>query len=116
MRSFDLKAALAGEAVCTRDGKPVTQLAYFNVLDYRPVVGAVLGGMAFWREDGQYTPLGDSPYDLVMANVKKTGWVARFKNESGEGCYSSGQIYDTKEAAQESEPQAASYHEIDWEE
>lgn len=76
MREFDLEQALAGAPVCTRDGRPVTQLVKFDCkYEYR-VFGVVDGAPASWMESGQHTFYKDHPCDLFMAPTKKPdGWL-----------------------------------------
>ena len=54
MKKFNLKEALAGAKVVTRDGDEVTDLHKFNVEDKHPVVGVLLGQIQSWTTDGEY--------------------------------------------------------------
>jgi hypothetical protein len=112
MKPFDLEAALDGAPVQTRDGRPVTQLTHFTVASDYSLAGVIEGYLYQWKLDGSLpSSLDDSRLDLVMAPVKKTGWVARLDDSKIIKW-----IYDTEEAAQAEYPGALSYHEITWEE
>ena len=79
MKKFDLAKALAGQAVVTRDGRPVTQLTKFDTTDTYPLIGVVRGAVNRWTDSGKkYLNLNssyDSVIDLFMAPVKVTRWV-----------------------------------------
>ncbi len=107
MKPFDLTAALAGAPVCTRDGRPVTQLTKFDCYNSAPLRGVIDGCISAWREDGTDR---DGSYILFMAPTKKTGWVARYSK-----AYVSG-VYESESDALLKAPEALSYHEISWEE
>jgi len=118
MREFNLEEALAGAPVQTRDGRPVTQLVKFN-FSFGPVrLAGVIDDhrVGVWLADGLDCTFGDSPSDLLMAPVKKTGWVARFRYGHCSGSYVDGVIYGSEEDVKAAEPNALSYHEISWEE
>ena len=113
MKPFNLEAALAGHPVQTRDGRPVAQLVKFD-FSFGPVrLAGVIDDhrVGVWLADGLDCIFGNSQNDLLMAPIKKTGWVARVL---GGGVSSF--IYDTEEHARWSGSHALSYHEISWEE
>ena len=107
MREFNLEQALAGHPVCTRDGRPVTQLVKFDVNEGYLLCGVIDGEFYRWGDDGTW---GMDALDLFMAPTKKTGWVARYNNDYVWGVYK-----DESEALVKA-PGALSYHEITWEE
>ena len=107
MREFNLEQALAGHPVCTRDGRPVTQLVKFDVNEGYLLCGVIDGEFYRWGDDGTW---GMDALDLFMAPVKKTGWVARYAD------FVSGQILKTEIESKDAYPGALSYHEIAWEE
>jgi hypothetical protein len=112
MREFNLEQALAGHPVCTRDGREVTQLVKFDCESDYCVFGVVKDShVVCWFESGRYLESVESKTDLFMAPVKKTGWVARYKDT-----WVGGKIYPTELDAQTHEPDALSYHQIEWEE
>jgi len=71
MEKFDLERALAGEPVCTRDGREVAQLTKFDVKDKRCLVGVVDGMLLSWTYKGDCFGNGkESKYDLFMKYAK----------------------------------------------
>lgn len=86
MKPFNLERALAGDPVVTRDGRPVTQLTLFAVNQDEPLVGICEGTIKRWYINGDYVPgsNGKSPQDLIMAPVKREGWIiVRSPDENG---------------------------------
>jgi hypothetical protein len=119
MRAFHLEAALAGAPVCTRDGKPVTQLFKLDNQNVYTLAGVVDEAFStVWTSDGKYLISEEGDHDLFMApvNAKKTGWIARYKFPKDENCCFSNLPYPTEEAAKAIHPDAVGYHEISWEE
>jgi hypothetical protein len=118
MKLFSLEEALAGAPVQTRDGRPVTQLVKFD-FSFGPVrLAGVIDDhrVGVWLADGLDCTFGNSQSDLLMAPVKKTGWIARYMYGHGNGFYINGVIFDSEEDVKAAEPNASSYHEISWEE
>jgi len=120
MKPFSLEEALAGAPVQTRDGRPVTQLVKFD-FSFGPVrLAGVVDDrrVGVWMADGLDCICCNSQSDLLMAPVKKTGWVARYRYRyiQSNGACISGVIFDSEDAAKAGEPNASSYHEISWEE
>lgn len=77
MKPFNLKAALAGEKVITRDGREVAQLAEFDCTGVF-VIAAVISGVlhefdAYGRSLGESSM--PSPKDLFMASKKLSGFI-----------------------------------------
>jgi hypothetical protein len=117
MREFNLEQALAGHPVCTRDGRPVTQLTRFDISGSVCWAGVVVGyNLCTWAADGRHDGDYCSHFDLVMTPIKKTGWVARRIYHREKTFYTSGEIYATEQTAKDCEPCAISYHQIEWEE
>jgi hypothetical protein len=118
MREFNIEEALAGHPVQTRDGRPVAQLVKFD-FSFGPVrLAGVIDDhrVGVWLADGLDCTFGNSQSDLLMAPVKKTGWVARFRYGHCSDSYVDGVIYGSEEVVKAAEPNAASYHQIEWEE
>jgi hypothetical protein len=118
MREFNIEAALAGHPVQTRDGRPVAQLVKFD-FSFGPVrLAGVIDDhrVGVWLADGLDCTFGDSQSDLLMAPVKKTGWIARYGYPHCSKSYVAGVIFGSEEDVEEAEPDASSYHEISWEE
>ena len=85
MNKFDLKAALAGERVITRDGREVSQLTHFNVITDRSLCGVLDNEMCTWLIDGVRRVGGSDRenYQLFMAPKKLSGFVNVFIREEG---------------------------------
>ena len=78
MKPFDLEKALAGHPVCTRDGRPVTQLHRFTGLKF-PVAGIIDGTIYLWRESGEYCNQNTADFDLMLASTKVKRWVVTYR-------------------------------------
>lgn len=82
MKPFNLKLALAGDQVCTRDGRKVLQIAYFPDAN-EPFKLEVLikdnGGSRSYWENGKRCSSSQSPEDLFMVTKTKKAWVAVHK-------------------------------------
>lgn len=90
-KPFNLKAALAGKPVETRDGRKVTEIHHFKTITgYCSVIAVVDGIFQSHRANGQW---GDSPgyNDLVMASKKHQIWHCVYKYKGGihvsDACY-----------------------------
>ncbi len=82
MKPFNLKEALAGKPVVTRDGREVTQLAFFPGVSEYPVV-AYSGDKETdsYTAQGHFVKGGERRRDLFMASTEKTVWVNLYRNE-----------------------------------
>jgi len=86
MKPFDLEAALRGEPVITRDGRPVKIAGYNEEATYdEKIVGWIQEyGSCSWGEDGTYhTSIRYSNKDLFMAPTERKEWVVVFTNPYG---------------------------------
>lgn len=55
LEPFNLERALAGEPVCTRDGREVKQLTYFKESDELfPIYGILDGELHCWNTNGSF--------------------------------------------------------------
>lgn len=100
MKPFDLEAALRGDPVVTRDGRPVTQVTEFEGLGEFCVAAVMNGSLAIFKRDGHYCFRGDSLYDLFMAPKKVTLWVNVYRDLHHLSDYSAAStLYKTKNAA-----------------
>ncbi len=101
MKPFDIELAKQGNPVCTRDGRAVRILCYdFISPENNPIIVLVKinekqEGAIFCGLDGK-GPSCD--LDLMMAPVKKEGWVNVY-NDGLNKRRSSMTIYSTKEEA-----------------
>ena len=117
MREFNLEQAIAGAPVQTRDGRPVTQLVKFD-FSFGPVrLAGVIDDhrVGVWLADGLDCTFGNSQSDLLMATVKKTGWVARYAHDDGT-TYINTTIFKDKATCVDICGDALSFHQIEWEE
>lgn len=118
MKPFDLKEALSGKPVCTRSGKPVTQLTRFDENSHKYKVYGVLEGLIqCWTDKGIFNINSNDEADengLMMATVTKTGWIARYVKDDNH--FINGIIFDSLQQVKEVCKNAVSYHEITWEE
>lgn len=84
MEKFNLERALAGEPVCTRSGKDVTQLTKFDTHENYPIVGVVDGCVKCWTIDGEYFDYSaKKPHDLFMKSKENAIWANVLKNRDG---------------------------------
>jgi hypothetical protein len=119
MKPFNLEQAKAGAPVQTRDGRPVRIICTDRKSEQLPIVALVDAGNTEWEicysaegRNMRYTKEDDS--DLVMATVKRSGWVAMLNNQI---IWS--EVYPTKEAlmkARIKDWHDVNFVEIHWEE
>ena len=80
-KPFDLKLALEGKPVITRDGKEVTQLILFNDTDANyPLLAVIDNKIKSFTKDGLSNLSYSTCNDLFMAPDKVTKWVNIYKN------------------------------------
>lgn len=86
MKPFDLKAALRGEPVITRDGRPV-KIAGYNTeaYDANKLVGWVGGVVQYWHESGAYHEVNNPNhnFDLFMAPNERNEYLIRCHGADG---------------------------------
>ncbi len=82
MKEFNLKDALAGKPVITRDGRPV-KIAGYNEFN-NSLIGWVGSGVYQWTSGGQN--IADKN-DLFMAPSERKEWVVRVNNGKILGSY-----------------------------
>lgn len=83
MKPFDLKQALEGKRVVTREGLEVTQVHQFQVQDEMDLRAVLMGKVLSWTSSGRsYRGLNpmDWKNDLFLASEKKSGWVNILKH------------------------------------
>ena len=86
MKPFNLKEALEGAPVVTRNGNEVTQLYKFDVLDLdAQELYAVIDDSQIesFYLNGQWREKGESGYDLFMAEVEKAQWINIWETKNG---------------------------------
>jgi hypothetical protein len=91
MIAFNLERALAGEPVCTRDGRDVTQLVRFEVKERELIYGVLDGHVRTWYTNGNFLVYSISCNDDLFMKPKENAiWVNVYKdNGTGElilGC------------------------------
>lgn len=78
MKQFNRELALAGDPVCSRDGRKVLQIAYFPHAEQSGKLQVQFENskaIEEYYEDGKYFPSQESGYDLFMAPKKKKLWI-----------------------------------------
>lgn len=114
MKPFDLKKALAGEPVVTRDGRKVDFIFHDpGAPDKKMRVYARYGGDCnMYREDGIYNENREMPWDLFMAPSKQERWM--IVNDDG----FTSRAFKTKEEAEKLLPKFTGSRvcRVEWEE
>jgi len=82
MNPFNLEAALRGEPVVTRDGRPV-KIAGYNeeAFENRQILGWLHGGVWAWTKAGKCPD--DEMCDLFMAPRERKEWVVIWRDKYG---------------------------------
>ena len=85
MKKFDLEKALAGEPVVTRDGRRVSQLTLFNIVNAPMVLyGVIDGNLYSWSREGTAGSTNSSKrHDLFILPIEKTYWMNVYKHGDG---------------------------------
>lgn len=99
MKPFNIKRALAGDPVITREGISVKIGSYNpNALRYHRVIGWIGSQSRSWNEDGSYDIGGmNSQFDLFMAHkiVRREGWINVYPTSKNEYIYHSQELANT---------------------
>jgi hypothetical protein len=85
MKPFDLKKALAGEPVVTRDGRPV-KIAGYNedAKEYwHSLLGWADGVFCTWNLCGSHYTTSGNRNDLFMATTERVEWVVVYESNDG---------------------------------
>lgn len=114
MKTFDLEKALAGDPVITRDGRPVTQLTFFENARGDTFAGVLDGVIELWAENGEYNHSYSSNFDLFMAPKTRQGWICVYQGLDGE-YFTRPAIFPSPEAVKDRWPESAPVR-IEWEE
>jgi hypothetical protein len=109
MKPFNLKNAIAGKLLQTRDGKEVTDFKFFPSRNFKFNCAAIIDGEVFWfNEKGRHNTSCNSNFDLFMREEKLVLYANLF--ECGEEYYvTSEDVYETKKEA-ESEGQCLEHY------
>lgn len=120
MKEFDLKAAKAGKAVCTRDGRKARIICWDRKGSDHPIIALVESGdkdlIATYLKDGKLSLNSDYEDDLMMVTEKKEGWVNLYRIDGNIEC---GMIRSTKEESESNISPVKIYLDtvkIEWEE
>lgn len=83
MKPFNLKEAKAGKLVCTRDGHPIRILCFDALNELYPIVALIKRNNCeepiTFTIDGYVIDGDRRADDLMMATVKKEGYIALIK-------------------------------------
>lgn len=109
MKPFDLEKAKAGEPVMTQNGLKARVICFDRKEVDFPLVALVTDPesgtetLETYQADGGYTTAGAvTSFDLVMAPVKKEGWMNIYSHDGGVfASVRGGPIFATKELADE---------------
>ena len=85
MKAFNLKRALAGEPVVTRDGRPVKIAGYNEEAeeDEFCLLGWANNMNHGWHSDGTYMRGVENGKDLFMAPTERKEWIVRVVSNDG---------------------------------
>jgi hypothetical protein len=99
-KPFDLKAALRGEKVVTRDGREVSSVTHFPSVAVRESVIAVIEGRiyTFTSLGFYYEENNQSQHDLLMAAKTVTKFSVVYIDGTGE-TWNAHELFDTIEEA-----------------
>lgn len=103
MKPFNLELAKAGYPVCTKTGKPARIICFDRKNEEYPLIVLITcpGGTEEptpCTENGESMISHGDSNNLMMASVKKEGWINLYKDN--EGVYTgSVRIYPSKESA-----------------
>ncbi len=117
-KPFNEDAAKAGAPVQTRDGRKVRILCYDRACKVFPIVGLVTDfdgseSSCSWTPQGFSSTQGPDELDLVMATVKKEGWINLYRD-----CLplTGSNVYSTEAEAKKESGAGAIQVRIEWEE
>lgn len=87
MKEFDLKAAKAGKAVCTRDGRKARIICWDRKGSDHPIIALVESGdkdlIGTYLKNGKLSLNSDYDDDLMMVTERKEGWVNLYREIDG---------------------------------
>lgn len=127
MKPFNLEEAKSGRSICTRNGKSVRIICFDRNEKTYPIVALVDKGpfeaVYTYTNEGRYNAEGfsDFDFDLMMAPVKRKGWINIYRKDIKNNVTDrgSGYIFPTKEQALDTVMSGQGYittTEIEWEE
>ena len=105
MKPFNLEQAKAGAPVCTRDGQPVRIICYdlkgnknYPILALVESSGGVESTINYTLS-GHKSLYSDTSKDLIMASVKREGWVNLYTCHSGATATDQCTLYQSEKEA-----------------
>ena len=125
MKEFDINLAKQGKPVCTRDGKPARIVCFDRRNIAYPIIALVhkepFEAVYTYSNKGEVTVGRSNEVDLMMAPVKRKGWINIYRKEIKNNVTDrgSGYIFPTKEQALDTVMSGQGYvttTEIEWEE
>ena len=124
MKPFNLEEAKQGKPICTREGKPARIICFDRKENTYPIIALIDKGpfevVYTYTNEGEYNFNGLTDFDLMMAPIKRKGWINLYKKDGINsleriGCL----VYSTKEEALDARNGYSGYAattEIEWEE
>ena len=126
MKEFSLEEAKAGKPVCTKDGRPARIICFDRKSTDFPIVVLIDNGTIedyyCFTNNGTYHLDDSHHFDLMMAPVKRKGWINIYKQSSPYDISErlGSHIYSTQEQAlagvDSTNPNYIATIEIEWEE
>jgi hypothetical protein len=107
MKPFNLKKALAGESVITRDGRKALQILHFDKVVDQNANGVIAtfiedgNSIIEYYINGNYFQEEESEYDLFMDTKTKKLWIAVSKNQNTNCSHHCTNAYTSKEHIRE---------------
>lgn len=89
MKPFNLEQAKAGAPVCTRDGQPARIVCYdLKWLKNYPILALIespvgVESILSYALNGHHSLDSEAGIDLMMASVKREGWINLYTCHSG---------------------------------
>ena len=105
MKPFNLEQAKAGAPVCTRDGQPARIVCYdLKGLKNYPIIALVespvgVEATVSYALDGHHSLDSETGADLMMASVKREGWVNLYTCHSGATATDQCTLYQSEKEA-----------------
>ena len=105
MKPFNLEQAKAGAPVCTRDGQPVRIVCYdLKGPKNYPILALIespVGEEATvsYALNGRYSLYSETGIDLMMASVKREGWVNLYTYPGGATATDQCALYQSEKEA-----------------
>ena len=122
MKPFNLEEVKQGKPICTRDGKPARIICFDRREKTYPIIALVDKGpfeaVYTYTTEGEYNFEGLSDFDLMMAPIKRRGWVNIYpETDNSFTGRRTCNIYSNKEEAIiNAEADRITTTEIEWEE